>query len=500
MLKTVTNYWKNKTIKLSDSFEVLITYPNNKEPQPLVNCTGFTIPKLEYEEEVLSYGNLSQVFQTPKYDSCKELALEFTEIMDSSKPTIREKNSVVLSKVFKYMGFETKQLFGNGELLVNTGTYTFDKIIPTIEIKILNNKLWRYNYLYHFENLKIVNYSIYSLDYQTESPCKVTVNLAFETYYKQVIDETVKYGDTVESKPVEQKEDTTPNGKVEVGNAKIEGNPNSHKEDIEQQWQQSINDSDLDMIRNEELLNPDLYELEDLDESESNPDLAMPQHEQEIDNTATSNNDVSGEPNEEDWRAKAYEAQQAAKGNRSPNLQQDPNPEPVENVKKNNQETANKSDPNELKKQLTKNDKMENIENQMKAKKDENSLLWEKHTENGETYTDKYIQTNNGHTVDATHNQQQYEATQRASEQKGQSMSRDPSMGTNGPGDTRSSSQEASNASNNAKQAADQREYQRKTDEYAKQNKGNRSAVPPAQNISVAQQTNDTESFYKNGA
>jgi hypothetical protein len=143
---------------------------------------------------------------------------------------------------------------------------------------------------------------------------------------------------------------------------------------------------------------------------------------------------------------------------------------------------------------------MENIEKQLNAKKDENSLLWKKHTENGETYTDKYIQTTNGHTVDATHNQQQYEATQRASEQKAQSMTRGPSIGTNGPGDTRSSSEAAAAASAKAKETADQNEYKRKTDEYAKQNKGHRNAVPPTKNISVAHQTNDSESFYKNGA
>ena len=72
MLKSVTEFWKNKSIKLSDSFQVLITFKNGNEPTSLYNCTGFTIPKLEYEEEVLSYGNLAQVFQTPKYDSCKE--------------------------------------------------------------------------------------------------------------------------------------------------------------------------------------------------------------------------------------------------------------------------------------------------------------------------------------------------------------------------------------------------------------------------------------------
>lgn len=30
MLKSVTEFWKNKTIKLSDSFEVLITFKKRK--------------------------------------------------------------------------------------------------------------------------------------------------------------------------------------------------------------------------------------------------------------------------------------------------------------------------------------------------------------------------------------------------------------------------------------------------------------------------------------
>lgn len=263
MLKSVTEFWKNKTIKLSDSFEVLITFKNGNEPKSLYNCTGFTIPKLEYEEEVLSYGNLAQVFQTPKYDSCKELTLEFTEMMDKTKKTdkIKEKHMVVLSKVFEYMGFDTKQLFANGGLQSNSATYSFDKIIPTIEIKILNNKLWRYKYKYHFGNLKIVNYTVYNLDYQNESPCKVTVTLSFETYYKQAIDEPVDYGETTETNKITPQDPIyDPNGKVNADTIFVEGDPKAHKEDIENDWKQSTNQSDLDMIRY-----TGLSELTDLD-------------------------------------------------------------------------------------------------------------------------------------------------------------------------------------------------------------------------------------------
>lgn len=276
MLKSVTEFWKNKTIKLSDSFEVLITFKNGREPKSLYNCTGFTIPKLEYEEEVLSYGNLAQVFQTPKYDSCKELTLEFTEMMDKTKKTdkIKEKHMVVLSKVFEYMGFDTKQLFANGGLQSNSATYHFDKIIPTIEIKILNNKLWRYKYKYHFGNLKIVNYTVYNLDYQSESPCKVTVTLSFETYYKQAIDEPVDYGETTETKKITPQDQIyDPNGKVNADTIFVEGDTKAHKEDIETDWKQSTNQSDLDMIKEEQLYNTAFGELTDLDDDDMTPEL-----------------------------------------------------------------------------------------------------------------------------------------------------------------------------------------------------------------------------------
>lgn len=274
MLKSVTEFWKNKTIKLSDSFEVLITFKNGNEPKSLYNCTGFTIPKLEYEEEVLSYGNLAQVFQTPKYDSCKELTLEFTEMMDKTKHKTKEKHMVVLSKVFEYIGFDTKQLFSNGGLQSNFATYNLDKIIPTIEIKILNNNLWRYKYKYHFGNLKIVNYTVYNLDYQSESPCRVTVTLSFETYYKQAIDEAVKYGESSQNN-VKAKENTKTNGKVEARLDSINGKPVVSKEDIVVDWKQSTTQSDLDMIKEEQLYNPAFGELTDLDDDDMTPELQI---------------------------------------------------------------------------------------------------------------------------------------------------------------------------------------------------------------------------------
>ena len=356
MLKSVTNFWSTKSIKLSDAFEVLITYTDGEEPTSLYNCTGFTIPKLEYEEEVLSYGNLAQIFQTPKYDSCKELILEFTEMMDKSKKTNKEKHMVVLSKVFKYMGFKTTQLFANGEMQSNSATYYFDKIIPTIEIKILNNNLWRYKYKYHFGNLKIVNYSIYNLDYQNESPCKVTVNLAFETYYKQAIDEEVKYGETTETKKITPKDPIyDPNGKVNYDSVDINGQSVSNKEDIENDWRQSTNQSDLDMIKEEQLYDPAFNELMglDLDSDEVEPELQTEMWKQSANESdldmirnpelaeledldLDDSSPVSNPPVQETQVASNEHIGQQTGGNKGPQgPTSNPNPAKIENVKVN---------------------------------------------------------------------------------------------------------------------------------------------------------------------
>lgn len=185
-LKSLTNYWSSKSIKLSDAFEVLIQYSPTSQFETMVNCTGFTLPKLEYDEETYEYGNVAQVFVVPKYDSCKEVTLEFYE-------TMKDKNfSVTTSKIFDYMGYKLNQKFDNW-LSVNTANYTIDKYISTIDIKVLDNKLWRYIYKYHFDNLKIVNYSIYNLDYQSDTPCTISITFSFESYKKEIINEKVEY-------------------------------------------------------------------------------------------------------------------------------------------------------------------------------------------------------------------------------------------------------------------------------------------------------------------
>lgn len=284
----ITKFWEDKSIKLSDSFAVFIQNYDEKgnvmEPEELYTCTGFTLPKLEQDEETLEYGNVAQVFLTPKYDSCKEITLEFMErIKDNNgKP-------VTLSKILKLINekaFKLNQKYDYG-YMVNTGDYLLNYLIPYLEIKVMNNKLWRYNFKYHFELLKIVNYSIYNLDYQSDSPCKVSVTLAFEKYWKEVINEPVwddNEQPATQPKPKESpKEDKyDPNGNVDVDGINVDGNNYSKKEDIEMNWKNAANQDDLHTMDSEPLLNPAFGELPDLDDDDTPPELQTEMYKQSV--------------------------------------------------------------------------------------------------------------------------------------------------------------------------------------------------------------------------
>lgn len=292
------NFWEEKSIKLSDSFAVFVQHYDSKgnvmEPEELYTCTGFTLPKLEQDEETLEYGNVAQVFLTPKYDSCKEITLEFMErIKDNNgKP-------VTLSKILKLINEKAFQLnqkydygymVNTGDYLLNSGNFLNNYLIPYLEIKVMNNKLWKYNFKYHFELLKIVNYSIYNLDYQSDSPCKVSITLAFEKYWKEVIinesvwDENEKPAEQPKPKESPKEDKYDPNGNVDVDGINVEGKNYSNKEDIETNWKQSTNQSDLDMIKEEQLYDPAYNEIMglDLDSDEVEPEIQTEIYKQSI--------------------------------------------------------------------------------------------------------------------------------------------------------------------------------------------------------------------------
>ena len=268
-LNVIGNYFTYKSIKLSDAFAVYIKLKKGGKEQmsEYPECTSFTIPKFEQEEDTMVYGNTSQTFLIPKYDSCREMSLIFYE-------TLFDGNSK-LDFIRNYASYNLTQKFDGGGLAGNVGTYHYN-MIDTILIKVANNVLHKFVYAYEFKNLKVINYSLYNLDNQTDAPCQITVNFAFESFRKYVLDEDIiQIKKQTESTPQPAKTEYVPNGKVEAA-------PIDPKQ-IEANWQGQMNEDDLDMIRNEELINPLYAELPDLDdESDTSPEITTEMWKQEI--------------------------------------------------------------------------------------------------------------------------------------------------------------------------------------------------------------------------
>lgn len=223
----------------------------------LPTCCSFTVPKIEYEEETLSYGNIEQVFLTPKYDSCKELTLEFFETYLTKNDIFN--SSVTLSRIFKYIDLTVNQKYDG--VLKQTNYADYKKhMINSIVVKIMDNKLQNYVYQYVFGNLKVINYSIYNLDYQSDNPCKVSVTLSFETYEKGSIKEEINYGvtETQDTPPVNNKSKTveeTIEDKIESVNP-----PESTIPDPFENLENTISQQESDFNNLQELENMDLDE------------------------------------------------------------------------------------------------------------------------------------------------------------------------------------------------------------------------------------------------
>ena len=165
----IGNYFREKTVKLSDSYTCSIFADGANEPVEVVQCIGFTPPKiLQYETAVYKYGNMAQKFLIPKSDSVREFTIDF---------------------------FESHGRYGKGfEIVENYDGHTggaaaadyhiapddidFDKI----QIDILNNKLNQVVYTHSFTQCRIAKVVPYEFDYQGESLCKWTVTFTFNEY------------------------------------------------------------------------------------------------------------------------------------------------------------------------------------------------------------------------------------------------------------------------------------------------------------------------------
>lgn len=192
MAINMQSYFLKKSVKLSDSF---VVYADGKE---LVSCCGFTLPKLEYTEETIKYGNVTQSFLIPKYDNLQQVTID---VIENTAGTIRKKlfttskshshafwvggdGNVAVAQKYRDGGYvdENNVVYTttdkDGYLLGYTPTF------EELKITILSNKLTSKVLTYKFTNLRLVNMKKYELNYSSEDTCKWSLTFIFDSYEK----------------------------------------------------------------------------------------------------------------------------------------------------------------------------------------------------------------------------------------------------------------------------------------------------------------------------
>lgn len=112
-------------------------------------------------------------------------------------------------------------------------------------------------FVYYFVGCDLQTVKPIDFNYDNDKPIDVQCDWLYQYYEELTFDEYNKrYGSEANYEP---------NGNVTAELESIDENPAAHQEYVEQQWRDSINQSDLDMIRNEQLLNPAIADLPDLD-------------------------------------------------------------------------------------------------------------------------------------------------------------------------------------------------------------------------------------------
>lgn len=193
-LVNIQNYFNHKSVKLSDSFIVII------DGEESYRCAGFTPPKIaEWNEEEYSFGNASQKFLIPKLDVVQELQLELYEGYTKDKTSgatngLKTKNFIQRLKnngITFGKAFESTQDFQRNGYNAFDGTYVLDKDTDllkidhkTLDILILDNKLSSVVYEYRFRNLRLCKAEPYELSYQDESLTKWNLSYVFEEMSK----------------------------------------------------------------------------------------------------------------------------------------------------------------------------------------------------------------------------------------------------------------------------------------------------------------------------
>ena len=188
-LCNVYGYLTNKTIKLSDSYQVRLKLddsdfwsgnspknnryalktakPENGEIE-LCECTSVTLPSYKPKEEIFEYGNNSKTIIYMDPTSLGDLEIELIEHYDENGTlAITSLVNLFLSKLFDEDTFEYKLTDYIPELTV----YVFNNIFTTVYLK------------YVFKELKLVDYSKFDLDYSSADIAKWTLKFSYRSFY-----------------------------------------------------------------------------------------------------------------------------------------------------------------------------------------------------------------------------------------------------------------------------------------------------------------------------
>lgn len=179
-----------KTIKLSDSYQVRIRLedwdfaksdvlanknkyalnmeiPDNNEIE-LFECTSVTLPSYKTKEDIFTYGNNSKSFIYMDPTSLDDLEIELIEHYNSENTlTVEGLVNLFLAKLFDEDKFE----YILNEYIPELTVYVFSNIFDTVYLK------------YIFKELKLTDYSKYTLDYSSTDIAKWTLKFSYRSFY-----------------------------------------------------------------------------------------------------------------------------------------------------------------------------------------------------------------------------------------------------------------------------------------------------------------------------
>lgn len=171
----------SKSVKLSDTYEVLIQMTPDSEFVTLPECTDVTLPNYKYKEEIYRYGNTEKLFIIPDYSGLEDLSLQFVEnyrdnLDEYSKLRIQDLVNICLNKLYtQYTDNNIKNLKFVGYRLTDT--------IHQIIIRLYKNTFDKALIDYVFTDLKLTDYTAYELNYSTADLLKWTLKFSYQGYY-----------------------------------------------------------------------------------------------------------------------------------------------------------------------------------------------------------------------------------------------------------------------------------------------------------------------------